>query len=223
MPNWCYNAIIIEEGNKPELEKLHTLIQNWTSQSFVENDFGDKWLGNIVYGAGLKRSDEDEDNGFKCRGSIIDMTLDEENGILDIKTETAWGPMNGMWHAIIEKFAPNSFFQCCSEESGTGLYYIEEDEGCTRYFEHDYYVDTLITNCDNLEPWMCKLIERRYCTKLYIGAILKKEFGKQPIEELVETANNYMKSFFKKDGFARIYKYERAMYDPKMKKLEAVM
>ena len=223
MPNWCYNTIIIEEGIKPELEKLYTLIQNWTSQSFVESDFGDKWLGNVVYGAGLKRSDEDKDNGFKCRGSIIDMTLDEENGILNIKTETAWGPMNRMWHAIIEKFAPNSFFQCCSEESGTDLYYIEEDKGCTRYFKDDYRVDTLVTNYDNLEPWMRKLIERGYCTKLYMRAVLKKEFGDKPIEELVETANKYMKKFFKKDSFACIYKYERAIYDPKTKKLEAVI
>lgn len=222
MPNWCYNTIIIEEGNKPELENLYALIQKWTSQSYVKNGFGNKWLGNVVYGAGLKRSDEDEENGFKCRGRIIDMMLDEENGILDIKAETAWGPMNRMWHAIIEKFAPNSFFQGCSEESGNELYYIEEDKGCTRYFKDDYFVDILIADCNSLEPWMRKLFEHRYCAELYIRTVLKKEFGDKSIEKLVELANSYMESFFKNDDFGCIYKYERAIYDPTTKKLKGI-
>lgn len=222
MPNWCSNIIVIEEGNKPEIEKLGALIQKWTSQSYVKNGFGDNWLGNIVYGAGFKRSDEDKESGFKCRGSITDMDLNEEDGILCITTETAWGPMNEMWHAIIEKFAPNSFFQCCSEEPGNEYFCIEEDKGCTRYFQDDYFVEVWSENNKNFEPWILELFSFRSFTRERLKKVLAEKFGNKQIEELVQLANDYMEDIFKEDGFGHIYKYERVIYNPETKELKVI-
>jgi hypothetical protein len=40
MPNWCATKISIRHGDKEKLKALHDKINEWTSENFIDNDFG---------------------------------------------------------------------------------------------------------------------------------------------------------------------------------------
>ena len=142
MPNWCYNQEIII-GPKNEIKDLYTKLNVWASENYVKNGFGASWLGNIVYGAGFKRQDEDMETGLACRGSIVDdfdLEIDENNntGIIRFASQTAWGAMPEMWFKIVEKFAPHCKYFFCSEEPGMMEYYTNDTEN--EYFTDEYRI-----------------------------------------------------------------------------------
>lgn len=133
MPNWCYTTIIFH-GNKDEIEKLHTNIEEWTKENLKPNGFGPSWLGNILCGAGLRDRINSEENRIRCRGSIIDIgtvKIDgESTATLLVSTETAWAPMVNMWDEVCKSMGYESIdYSFISEECGMSEYFIHDPFG----------------------------------------------------------------------------------------------
>ena len=214
MPYWCANNIYIVGENETELENLYLKIQEWTRRSYRENGFGDKWLGNIVIGAGFS------EETYECRGSITgDFWLNREDGVLEVQTETAWKPMNEMWHAVIEKYAPSCHFHAMSVEHGFGIYIIEEDKGFDSVFKNDMFVDfdeTLDFSSDHIPLWTTKLMEEETFTTDYFRKQVVPLYGDISTESLVERCNEKLKDVFT-DKYICIEKYDRYEYDRKTK------
>lgn len=215
MQNWCNNTITIYEGTKPELERLYQLITEWTSRNYMKNSFGETWLGNIVLGAGFSIED------YECRGEIADVFLDEEDGSLDIETETAWKPMNAMWHAVIEKFAPHCSFDSFSFEPGSAYYHVEHDSNIETSFRYDYYVDGYLGSCNKCGiGWIDKLYHSMVITDTALKDILMPIFGDLPPDELVEKANSESRRLLQIGdmhcGISKVYHF---VYDRETKRL----
>ena len=107
MPNWCFTDIKMT-GEKEKVQFLHDKIEEWTSKNYMQNGFGNTWLGNIVLGSGIATEEDiDKHDAPRCRGSIVytDIDLfDTNNAELTVQTETAWNPMMKMWSMINEQY-----------------------------------------------------------------------------------------------------------------------
>ena len=126
MPNWCSTKYIMFTDNedKSELARLHnnlaTAIQMGTD---VENNFGSAWLGHVSTKHGFNWED------IPCRGTIE--YLDEYepgDGFFSLDTETAWGPCDELWEAIVAQYA-NVSYVYLSEEPGMGYFVNSDKEG----------------------------------------------------------------------------------------------
>lgn len=132
MPNWCSTTIYFH-GEKEEITELHNKIKEHTSKTFVPTDFGQTWLGNILYGVGLEDRIDAAENRIRCRGSItyFDEIVDSDGECsFRIDTETAWAPMICMWEETIKKLGYKSIgFSFQSEECGMGEYFMYDPYG----------------------------------------------------------------------------------------------
>lgn len=215
MPNWCGNTIAIYEGDKPELENLYRLITEWTSKNYMKNSFGETWLGNIVLGAGFPIED------YECRGKIVDVFLDKEDGSLNIETETACKPMNAMWHAIIEKFAPHCSFDSFSSEPWSSYYHVEHDSNIKTSFGYDHYVDGYLGSRNKCGvDWIDKLYHLMVITDAVLRDILVPIFGDLPSDELVEKANGESQRILQiSDMYCNVSEVYHFVYDRETKQL----
>ena len=125
MPNWCTTSYVFR-GDENEIKDFYNKIKSFTSKERVLNDFGNKWLGNIVDGFGFNWEE------IPCRGRMNYFPETEEAtypDILELSTETAWEPMTEMWDKIIEKHYPSITYVLISEECGMGIYINTDLEG----------------------------------------------------------------------------------------------
>ena len=149
MPNWCYTTFLFK-GEESELNILHDKIVEWTSREYRETGFGSDWLGNILYGAGLKDrvDNQNPSKQLRCRGTLNDID-DVDCGVLFLSTETAWVPMAKMWNAIINQLGLKTVgFTFEAEEPGCDIYWIYDPNGYN-YFKDEVYIDAWGT--DELE------------------------------------------------------------------------
>lgn len=138
LPNWCYTEYAFY-GDDAAVKRLGNDIRRFISKNYMENGFGKNWLGNIVLGYGFSY----EGSSFTFRGSITE--LEENDGVLYIATETAWGPMTEMWDAIFDKHFQsddgenhiNYVFR--AEEPGNGVYINTDTKGC--FFPERYLLE----------------------------------------------------------------------------------
>lgn len=175
MPNWCYTNITIRHESETEVRKLEVLINGWTNRNYMENGFGNKWLGNVVLGSGVGTVDTSRETDLSCRGSIVDYY--RSGNELVISTETAWSPMMKMWVKILEKYLPDAEIIYNADECGMGINDTNDPELAGKYIL-DYYGDediesdweadestvreTLQKLLDTTEPDVDKLIQMAY-------------------------------------------------------------
>ena len=131
MPNWCitdYKCV----GDPKEVRALHKVLKyiDRRKTTIVRNGFGKWWLGNLVTKLGGKWED------YRCRGEIIDYSLDGE--ILVITQWTAWCEQEGVRKIIEEKF-PSIKVYYREEEPGCGVYDTNDTTGC--YFPERFFLD----------------------------------------------------------------------------------
>lgn len=130
MPNWCSTTIDFI-GDEKDVEDLRDKIDLYTSKQYLKTDFGNDWLGNILYGFGLGDRIDNPSNNLRCRGVITGYDDIEYGGSLckfRIWTETAWVPMIKMWNAIIKKHYGDRI----------SVHWIAEELGCDLYETNDY-------------------------------------------------------------------------------------
>ena len=136
MPNWCFSDITIYHDDEEKIKALKEKIDEWTSKDFIENGFGHNWLGNIVGFSGIAEWKDDfrtpDGNLLRCRGAITDSFYDARR--LNIHTETAWGPMLGMWLLIIGKYCEGAQLVYTAEECGCGLFITNDPDVAGTYY-----------------------------------------------------------------------------------------
>lgn len=150
MPNWCSTTIKFE-GEPSAIKDFHEKITIYTDKSFVKTDFGDSWLGNVLYGFNMEDHIDNNDPtlNIRCRGEIsgIDYIVDinENTSTLMIYTETAWRPMIKMWTEIIRKHYDNAInIYWLAEESGNCVY----ETNSIAHFPNERYFIELCYNDD---------------------------------------------------------------------------
>ena len=52
MPNWCTTSYVFR-GDENEIKDLYDKLKSFTSKKRISNEFGNFWLGNIVYRFGF--------------------------------------------------------------------------------------------------------------------------------------------------------------------------
>ena len=130
-------TIKIYSENKDKLAELNELLNEWTNEDYMDNGFGEAWLGNIIIGAGLGTIDEDEediDTDLECRGVLVLAELTDD--CLWIETETAWNPMLKMWVRLVEKYLPDGKLIYYAEEMGNEIYCSNDPK-----YKDLYYVE----------------------------------------------------------------------------------
>ena len=205
MPNWCTTSYVFR-GDENEIKDFYNKIKSFTSKERVLNDFGNKWLGNIVDGFGFNWEE------IPCRGRMNYFPETEEAtypDILELSTETAWEPMTEMWDKIIEKHYPSITYVLISEECGMGIYINTDLEGedFPIRFSVDFKLppkydhlceDGFYADCEEeLVEMFNNIFHRKYKSYKQCNKRLFKEFKK--------------KEYRDKGYFLTIHKYEESL------------
>ena len=200
MPNWCLSENYIH-GPETEINTLYGKIKEFTKHNAKDNDFGLNWLGNIVLNSGFQTTDEDNENGFECKGSIVKCEIISENE-LGIFTETAYGQMNRIWVVLIEKYAPNCKLHFIAYEPNNEVFEKYEDlsDSILYFNDIDYNIEVDIEDKTHLNKYTLNLInkleEKTGWGKSELLQIVNPFLfgtGQEKIEE------NQLENFFKND------------------------
>lgn len=106
----CFTRITIRHDDKEKLEALHGKIGEWTSENFIDNGWGEMWLGNVVGHSGIAQYVKGEfvaEDGEEvhCEGEISDLHLGRDE--LQISTLAA-GSMMEIWRLVCDKYLPGA-------------------------------------------------------------------------------------------------------------------
>lgn len=137
MPNWCANSLEIV-GDKDEIKKFASLIEEWTSKNYIENGFGPKWLENIVGNSGLA---DPCDGSYACRGELYEADVFErgDKAELTLYYDTAWCPATRFVQDLCEKHLPSGYeILYTAEEGGCGIYVTNRDDLMDTYCLDSY-------------------------------------------------------------------------------------
>ena len=167
MPNWCFTDIKMT-GEKEKVQFLHDKIEEWTSKDYMQNGFGNTWLGNIVLGSGIATEEDiDKHDAPRCRGSIVytDIDLfDTNNAELTVQTETAWNPMMKMWSMINEQYDLNLDIVYSAEEPGCELYLTNDPDIAGTYIIDAYDMDEIQTEYCIEEKYVVRELQELFST-----------------------------------------------------------
>lgn len=125
MPNWCNTNIQILSSDKEKVKELYIKLMEWTSCNFIENRFGEAWLGNIIGNSGIAEWDGsnfiDKETGKSLfvRGTVEWRQFD---GNINLSEDTAWRPAIEMWLMLCEKYLPDFQLFYDAMECGCGVY-----------------------------------------------------------------------------------------------------
>jgi len=136
MPNWCATSYVFT-GPEDQIKSLHSSIKQLLEEpSIKKTDFGNGWLGNLLYKHDIDPDKED----IYCRGSIsyLDEIDIEKETTFILETETAWRPMLEVFDAIINKNYPEIQYYYMAEEFGCLLFETNDINGV--YFADRYYL-----------------------------------------------------------------------------------
>lgn len=194
MPNWCYtNYKVI--GDEKQLKELFNAIDilDKMDRPFVENGFGNLWLGCLVTYLG---GDWEK---VACRGEIT--SYDKYSDSLSIATETAWAECHEVRKFLEEKF-PKLEFYYISEESGMCEYYTNDKSG--EVFRTRYRVDLEIGDnylCDD-----CFTLQE---AADMINSMKIEGLHVEPSLEAIRKAlKDYEEEHEEEDCYGNIYEYE---------------
>jgi len=138
MPNWCSTKYVVftDNDDKAELVRLYNnLSATLKTPSEVGNGFGAGWLGDVAIKHGF------EWETYPCRGSIEHMDeYDSDSNHFSFNTETAWGPCDELWEAIIEQY------------EGVSHVFLSEEPGC------EYFVNTDVEGRFLSEQYLFELV-----------------------------------------------------------------
>ncbi len=136
MPNWAFTTYKIV-GDRDELVDLRDKMRYLESLevSYHDNDFGKKWLGNIVV---LLGGDILGEEMVHCRGEWDSYEYDEDNNILMIDMMTAWCEQ-WEFRAFLEKcYTPFKVYYIV-EEFNADLFLTNDVD--RKYFKYRYILD----------------------------------------------------------------------------------
>ena len=121
MPSWCTTNIKIKHENREKLKELGTMINDWMSTNYQDNEFGHNWLGNIIGNSKLgtiKTGNKETDCEARGWVSLVELQPD----CLFVQTFTAWNPMMKIWSRVMNKYLPDGELIYYAEEPDMELY-----------------------------------------------------------------------------------------------------
>lgn len=179
MPNWCFTNIAMT-GQIEKVQFLHDKIKEWTSKDYMQNGFGNTWLGNIVLGSGIATEEDiDKRDTPRCRGVIVDLEINfldpcvisfyfgatrQQGAVLNIQTETAWNPMIKMWSMINEHYNLGLEITYTAEEPGCELYETNDITISGTYIIDAYDLDGVQTEYGVKEEYVVCELQRLLST-----------------------------------------------------------
>ena len=145
MPNWCMTLVNIKGDDERKLDELADRFEEALKSRYIVTDFGDNWLGNIVFylegDEYLPREGETTEHNqraetfintqpMRCRGEVC--YIDRDKGELRMDIESAWGPHIEPIKAMVDKYYPEAKVYYYAEECGNALYMsnYESDKDC---------------------------------------------------------------------------------------------
>ncbi|MBP0959207.1 MAG: hypothetical protein J5992_03690 [Oscillospiraceae bacterium] len=208
MANWCFTTMCFH-GNAEELTDLYNKIHEWTKMNEENSERKDRWLGNIIQGAGLN------DDLYRCRGfvdCIYDLEItdpsDDMGAVFYMSSETAWGPLCSFWPDVIEKMGYKTIgFSYIAEESNMGVFVIYDNYGD---FSIVHDIDIWVEGEDKNNPILMELSENHeFESDEDIKAILQKllKTDEDDLNTLIYQAENY--DFEDEDSFLSVHTYTR--------------
>lgn len=161
MPNWCMTQYTIRNKEKEPLEAIKNEFEESQKINTVKNDYGNKWLGNVLLKLGF--SEDDVLNNIPCRGSFEldpNIDFDEETGIneLHIFTETAWEPMPAAILKMVDKYAPGSEILYFSEEPISECFITNDPNLAGMPYGGDAYAEEEDDDLINKDSWRWKFV-----------------------------------------------------------------
>ncbi len=203
-------------GPLEELRPLYEKLKSWTSKNYEENGFGKNWLGNIVGFAGFTRADLDKENGYPCRGEIIEpfylKELDNTDGVIFFQSLTAWIPLPAMWYAIVDKYAPHCRYYYYSEEPGCNIY--ESNDVYHKFFADEYTLDFCAYDEEKIpEKYKEYFFDTETPYPLTEDCVINMlqrflETDETDIDKLILRFNTQEREDLKSNGYVGIYKVQ---------------
>ena len=149
MPNWSLTEYSITNKDQNLLETLKKEFDNAFQITKIKNDFGEKWLGNILSYLGMS---DDEVLASDCKGWTeynpeIEFNADSNTYTLYMFSETAWEPIPNPLQKMVEKFAPDSEILYYSETPNSNIYTTNDPNMVGKRFEK--YDDDLLDDEEN--------------------------------------------------------------------------
>ena len=193
MPNWCMTNYIFY-GSEAEVNALHDKFNDWTSKEGIITNFGEAWLGNILFHAGLTERINNANNcpsraRIPCRGWVEDISdvLFSRNELnaytFSLTTETAWGAMPEMFELVIKTLGYSIQFMFQSEECNMGVYDIYDPEGTGFFDGENAYIDMFIDDRNEAfekYPYLNDISDVGYCNREWISEWLRRNEFSQP-------------------------------------------
>lgn len=198
MPNWCSTTFKFYSDNTEQITDFYNRIIEFTShESKTRNDFGKKWLGNIIEGFNLEKVENIRYRGW------IDICDKTENSF-SLYTETAWVPMTRMWNVIIEKYYPDIRYVFEAEECGNQLFVTSDADG--EYFTNRYKLDCHIEKTDSYFEEYFETAEDviEAVNRIFRFNGSEKLKAVEQIAELAKTFNSNVSS----DDWLYVYEFE---------------
>lgn len=204
MPNWCYTSISIESDKENGVKPLYDKIVEWQKEGTkIKNSWDNNWLGLLVEkGLGV---DPVKSNEYPCRGQFYDLQINQDGTQMTCGTETAWGPMNELWLALIDKYIPEAKLIYTAEESGMCVYISNDPDMFGKYYidswgkiEPEWIADEgdvrdvaleIFNEYNKNIPGIRKLLRDTIGCKRLGKNKVKDFFKKGPIDQLIRLMN----------------------------------
>lgn len=132
MPNWTMTTYAFE-STEAQVNELNNKIEELgkMEKPFVENGFGNLWLGCLVNYLG-----GDHEKVY-CRGEITSHQITKPTTLI-IDCECAWNELPEFRHFLEQRFQGSKVYYQ-NEEPGEGIYTTNDPEG--RFFPERFMID----------------------------------------------------------------------------------
>ena len=203
MPNWCYTNMEIR-GDKEDLLKFYDFsedLRNKGIESYGKDgvDFGASWLGYYLAGAGIPK--EEFGKHYQCRGKVTSFSTKEDiedMEIIQLETETAWGPMVETIQFIVDLSGLDLTLHYYAEECGMEMY-VASDKSMTDNAEYilEHYQDM---SDEELET--------------------QPELTRKIMASITDRYNDFADTQFLKELFTKVYGAIPMSFDDQLKKFQ---
>ena len=145
MPNWCYTTYKLT-GPKESIEPFYEMLKELQDmkEPYVENGFGNLWLGCIVNRLG------GDWNKISCRGDVTYYGINDDGTELTMDCEIAWAESPEFRHFLEDKLSGVRIVHR-SEEPGLAGYWTNDPDCEEYYLDSDTEVDIEPMWYDSLE------------------------------------------------------------------------
>ena len=142
MPNWCFTTYKLC-GFKESVEPFYEMLKELEDMDkpYVDNGFGNLWLGCIVNSLG------GDWNDISCRGEVTDYHINDEGTELTMHCEIAWAEKPEFRHFLEDKLHVEIYHY--SEEPLMALYWTNDKD--EEHFKFRYFLDSEIIDPEYFE------------------------------------------------------------------------